>query len=394
MTYTEFIKKSREIINGFKQDGFAWREGYDTSFLDMVSEANPDFKKTKDNLPETLDRNTVRSYFHSNVDLYKGFVACMLWGGIDAKRPKDNLKATNAYKAFTFPKEDVEKKLKSVKKYLDKRNIDAAFSSMANPKKNKIPGIGVSFFTKLLYFMSPIEVIPRPLIYDKWSTYIHCALLIDNQKENTRDYYKGVNKDGSLSRAKPAVDLYKDYLNKMKETAEENGIDNVSRLEAFLFGYARNRAGHKEEKQRRTLVEKYILDYFAEKTSGSTSTARNRSKNKSTNGPDNKPSLLTKLSNGKLRRDRQILFGYSVPFEGRNYYLFVGEKPSFHFLELLTEKSKGRIEECSLLRELECMGFNKKGKDYIYKRLSPYDNEEAKRQLDEIVKRMTNNDQE
>ena len=95
-----------------------------------------------------------------------------------------------------------------------------------------------------------------------------------------------------------------------------------------------------------------------------------------------------------LRSKRNVLFGYVITFEEKNYYLFVGEIPSYHYLELLTEKSKGRIEECSLLRELECMGFNKKGKDYIYKPLSPYDKEEAKRQLDEIVKRMTNNDQE
>lgn len=95
-----------------------------------------------------------------------------------------------------------------------------------------------------------------------------------------------------------------------------------------------------------------------------------------------------------LRSKRNVLFGYVITFEVKNYYLFVGEIPSYHYLELLTEKSKGRIEECSLLRELECMGFNKKGKDYIYKPLRPYDKEEAKRQLDEIVKRMTNNDQE
>ena len=390
MTYIDFIQNSKDIINGFQQDGFAWREGYDTPFLDMVSVANADFRTTLDDLPEALDRNTVLSYIHPNADLYKGFVACMLWGGINAEWPKENRKATNAYKAFTYPKKYVVEKLKSVKEYLNNKNIDAAFSSMANPNDNKIPGIGVSFYTKLLYFMSPIEITPKPLIFDKWSTYIHCAILIDEQKENVLNYYKGVNKDRTLSKVKNQIELYKDYLEIMRKTAEENKIDDVSKLEAYLFGFARNRAGHREEKQRRTFLEKYVLDFFAKRTNVSSNTEQKVSKSSSKYEPEKKSSQITPLPNGESIRTRQVILGYRVPFEGEYYYLFVGKKPSFYYLELLTEKSSERIEECSLLHELESKGFNKRGSDFIYKRLSPYDKGKAEQLLDEIVKRMTN----
>ena len=70
--------------------------------------------------------------------------------------------------------------------------------------------------------------------------------------------------------------------------------------------------------------------------------------------------------------------------------MFVGKK-SFYYLELLTEKRSGRIEDCSLYHELkrEYLG-DKEGTDFIYKRLKPYDESEAKRLLDVILNRMTN----
>ena len=84
-----------------------------------------------------------------------------------------------------------------------------------------------------------------------------------------------------------------------------------------------------------------------------------------------------------------MIFGYSVPYEGRNYYLFIGKKPSFYYLELLTEKASERIEECSLFNELKNRGLNDKiGKDYIYMRLDPYNEAYAKALLEEIANKM------
>ena len=399
MSYRSLIEEHKEEIDCFSQTGFPWRGGYKESFLKMVTDENADFETAINELPDELDRVTVRSFFFTEKDFYKGFVASMLWGGINATRcakgHKGDLKTTDAYKAFTHQKKEVVKKLRSVKMYLDNRRIDKAFSSMADPKENHIPGIGVSFFTKLLYFMSPQGIIPRPLIYDRWSAYIHCALLIDEPKVNALDFYKGVNQDGTLSSVKDQIDLYMDYLDIMKRTAEANEIEDVSKLEAYLFGFARNRRGHKEEKQRRTFVEKYVLNFFAKKTSASSNAALVRTKKVAKQNPKDKLLKATQLPHGATIRKRQTLFGYNIPFEGRNYYLFVGEGASFRYLELLTGKGTERIEDCSLYHELKRDYLSDKdGKDYIYKLLKPYDEGEAKRLLDIVLKKMTNGNKE
>lgn len=392
MSYQDYIEYHKEEIKQFAQTGYAWKKGYTPLFLSTVSEANPTFDSILKNLPEELNRDTVRSYFEEE-DLYKGFIACMLWGGINATRyakgHKGDLKTTNAYKAFTHDRDKVVKKLNSVKEYLNDGRIDKAFSSMADPNENHIPGIGVSFFTKLLYYLSPKGATPKPLIYDKWSTYIHCALLIDEPKENALDFYKGVNKDGTLSNVKKQAELYKAYLEIMKRTAEKNEIEDTAKLEAFLFGFALNRSGHKEEKQRRAFLKKYVLDFFAKTKSAIGNFEHNSSSGISKHKSNQKHSNLTPLFRGNSIRGRQVVFGYSVPYEGRNYYLFIGKKPSFYYLELLTEKASERIEECSLFNELKNRGLNDKiGKDYIYMRLDPYNEAYAKALLEEIANKM------
>lgn len=281
MSYLDFIANNRQAINGYVQSSFSWRVNYEDSFLKMVSDANPDFKVTIDNLPETLDRATVVNCFHSD-HLYEGFVACMLWGGINAKRcakghPGD-LKTTDAYKAFTYPKDDYDQggtsqkgvisRLRSVKTLLEKGETELAFKHMADTQKSHIPGVGVSFFTKLLFFLAPDTANPRPLIFDKWSTYIHCALLIDNPDKRVTDFYKGVNKEGLLMKAKHDCELYDDYIKMMKDTATKNKIADASCLEAYLFGFALNRKGHEEDKQRRRFLKRYVLNYFKTKGNG------------------------------------------------------------------------------------------------------------------------------
>lgn len=113
------------------------------------------------------------------------------------------------------------------------------------------------------------------------------------------------------------------------------------------------------------------------------------------NKKNSETSKVTRLTNGSTKRSRKVLFGYSVPFEGNNYYLFVGQKPSFEYLELLTENKSELIEDCSLYHKLkrDYLG-DKEGKDFIYKRLKPYDESEAKRLLKLILKRMTNGNKE
>lgn len=376
MSYIDFIESQKDAIKGFEQEGFFWRNGYEPSFLDMVAKANADFKTVIKNLPETLDRNAVRSIFHSEKDLYKGFVACMLWGGINAKRcakgHKGDLKTTDAYRAFTFPKGDFDdgkrgivSRLTSVKQFLDEGKTGAAFDSMNNGNENHIPGIGVSFFTKLLYFLAPDTVDPRPLIYDKWSTYIHCALLIDDRKKNARDYYKSVNKEGILSKVKSEVVLYKDYLEVMKETAANNNIPDVSRLEAFLFGFALNGTGHREEKNRRARLKEHVLKYFGKRN------------NRSQDGIYK----LSKEDNVPYRKNVDFVKKYKIVHQGVIFYAFVGKDTKKIYCEVLSPKGT-----CPKIDEIVAKGLTVKGgkKPYYIKEFKKNQQEEALVLLEQI----------
>ena len=319
MTYLSFIERQRDVINTFEQIGFEWRASYDSSFLDRVSQVNNDFSVATSSLPNVLNRTSVRNIFQLERDLYKGFVACMLWGGINAKRcakgHSNDKTTTDAYRAFTIPKKEIMSKLKSVKSFLDNNQINEAFLSMENNRENHIPGIGVSFFTKLLFFLAPVQTDIHPLIFDKWSSYIHCALLIDSSDREVKDYYKGVNKEGILIKAKADITLYKDYLKIMKETAKNIGLNDVSRLEAFLFGCALNIRGHREEKERRHFLKNYILDYW--------------------NSNNAKPRIkLLKEEKVPGRDNSKILKKYRIAYQGSQFYAFAGNNGKGAFCEV------------------------------------------------------------
>ena len=340
MSYIQFIKDHIKVINQFEQQGFNWGNTYDNAFINMISDKNPVFKSVLLDIPQTLNRIIVRDIFISEENLYKGFVACMLWGGINARRcakghPGD-LTTTDAYKAFTHEKDQVEKKIKSVKGYLVQGNIASAFNSISNGHENHIPGIGISFFTKLLYFLAPENAIPRPLIYDKWSTYIHCALLIDNKQEDIHDYYTGVTKDGILRKAKPELDLYRHYLQLMKVTATANSINDVAQLEAFLFGFALNGAGHQEEKRRRRFLKNYVLNYFGPQNKTEKKNAMNKVTNKKTQ-PTDQP-RIEPLTEGQkfLRRTGHTLSGYKITIGNRKLYIFTGENSRKCYCEVIS----------------------------------------------------------
>lgn len=116
-----------------------------------------------------------------------------------------------------------------------------------------------------------------------------------------------------------------------------------------------------------------------------------RKKKDAVSSPKNsarKPAILLEPGQ-KLREGRVALFGYEIMYRERRYYLFVGEKTTFHYLELLTGKKDETLEGCDLISELRGRDFDYGGKDYIYKKLVPYDESDAHKLLEEIKKIMT-----
>ena len=98
--------------------------------------------------------------------------------------------------------------------------------------------------------------------------------------------------------------------------------------------------------------------------------------------------VVTLLSGTKIRGGRIVQYGYDIQYGSQRYYWFIGNKKTFRYIELLSKKGSESLDKCDIIPELERRGFDVKGKDYIYMRLDPYNETEAKALLEEIANKM------
>lgn len=160
---------------------------------------------------------------------------------------------------MTTPDKDIREKLTQVKFLLDEDNIQEAFVSMLRGK-NKIKGIGPSYFTKILYFMYGKEHKKNlyPLIYDKWGQHIHIALLLEAGKDlNPYGYLYAL---GDKKRRCILYDIYEDYLKRMINLSKELNLSNTGILEEFLFGQSLKK--DKSTNNSRVVLVNYVRDKY------------------------------------------------------------------------------------------------------------------------------------
>lgn len=165
---------------------------------------------------------------------YQRFLASMLWGGISTLASKR--KASNAELAFSKPKEEVAIILNNVSLLLQEGKEAETFEYLFKGS-GQIPGIGVSYLTKIMYFFCP-KGNNESLIFDKWGRFMHAALLIEDPSVDVKDYYSFKRADGfrsELISKKSEKELYMDYLTRMRGVKDRR-IPSPGHLEAFLFG--------------------------------------------------------------------------------------------------------------------------------------------------------------
>lgn len=153
---------------------------------------------------------------------YDAFLCAMIWGNIGTyKNGRAHFEA-----AFSTNQKDIEDKLKKVMEYLTAGKIEDAFISMTKGKSNAIPGVGVSFFTKILYFMGEASGLTiKPLIFDSTSV-----------KILNRIYH-----DMNLpTKAHQSKKHYLSFVCEMNQLSRNLYLDSASYLEAFLFNYWKN----------------------------------------------------------------------------------------------------------------------------------------------------------
>lgn len=231
MSFLNFIKNHINNINNYTQPAIHWREGRFANPVGKAEATNGDFAEVVRNLPAELSRDDVVRFFRE--DLYKGFVATIMWGGISRFQAEGI--ARNNDRNSALPK--LERLVALLRDSgTDIERIEDAIVSLRRGGENYFYGIGPSYFTKLLYFLAyDMDLNTRPLIYDENMKPVHFALMPEAEK-NPFFYYVPIGNKVTYAEFTSFEDVYYDYCELMCETACEIGVD-VKNLEAWVFGW-------------------------------------------------------------------------------------------------------------------------------------------------------------
>ncbi|PKH62181.1 hypothetical protein CXF83_15090 [Shewanella sp. Choline-02u-19] len=239
------LKNVNRIKNLPTQKLGSWSSAYDGIIFDEF----PVMQRLREKFPQkTIHRADVISLFGSG-DLYLAFVAAMVWGGISASRPniKSDKKTTNLYLALSHPEEKVIKAIKHAENCFLQNDFITPFKDMTRKGEHYIPCIGLSYFTKIFFFIgqSNPNIIVKPLVFDKWTSNAFYALLSETYPEDRTKYFTGINlkpeieKLGTValrSGSKLCV-AYERYCALMNSWSIAPEISvTPDRLEQFVFG--------------------------------------------------------------------------------------------------------------------------------------------------------------
>ena len=234
MSFLNFIKIHIDDINNYVQPSIHWREGRFANPVRRAESTNGDFADVVKSLPVVLSREDVVGFFRE--DLYKGFVATIMWGGISRFQAEDI--ALRNDRATSMPKlERLVALLRNSE--TDIERVGGAIATLRRGGENYFYGIGPSYFTKLLYFLAyDMDLQTRPLIYDGNMKPAHFTLMPEAGR-NPFFYYAPVGGKVEYAEFTSFADVYYGYCELMCDTAREIGAD-VKNLEAWAFGWPAN----------------------------------------------------------------------------------------------------------------------------------------------------------
>lgn len=322
MNYIDYIISNKEKAKTLECE-VKYEDIFKKSLMDVTI---PGFQDVLNEFAEkkSMTRNDIFKEVE-NGNLYKAFLMIILWGNLNQK---------NINRVATC--KNIEERLKNTYNLLNgtnekKRNVELAFSMMedageeANKTNNHINGIGVSFFTKILYFFDKSK---KCLIFDLWGRREHCAL-IESGEGNVSDYYILKVKSRSIipekKRKVKFFEIYMDYVKRINVVANKIGIV-PEKLEEYLFGYV---IGSKQDKEcqendiRNQLKSpsnprRFLVDYLNAIQSNTIDNEGECQSEKST-------------SSKKIRKkwgQNDILEGEWLPLNNTSIFLFVGRMPN------------------------------------------------------------------
>lgn len=179
---------------------------------------------------------------------YLGFIAAMLWGGINASRPKrikkdiidgiEPFETIDLFRLLKINRNKVENIIMKVEEMLISGDVKTCFEYLSGD--GKMNGIDYPYFTKLMFFLGEAnpKIEKKPLILDKWTTNAYLALLINsNQFQKIKRFFTGsIDIEKKLVRVRnKKSDLYDSYVLDMSQWAQEIEV-KPSKLEEYIFG--------------------------------------------------------------------------------------------------------------------------------------------------------------
>jgi hypothetical protein len=189
----------------------------------------PDLKK------KSIQRSDVSELFRKK-QYYLGFITAMIWGGINASRPKkkDDFETIGFYTLLKQDENKITTIIHHVKSLLVKEEHLNCFNYLN--KEGKIKGVGHAYFTKLMYFIGYIDkrIKLKPLIFDKWTSNAYLALLINsNQLDKVKQFYTGKidNKNKIVSLRSNTALTYENYI---KDDRNNFFLDKPNKLYLYV----------------------------------------------------------------------------------------------------------------------------------------------------------------
>lgn len=223
-----------------------WKSSYDHQVFNHFEV----MLQLRERFPDKVINRADIIILYQDDERYLAFIAGLVWGFINCTRP--NIKngdrtTTNLYRALNHPQHAVEAMLDAVELNLINGDCGEAFTSLMPNGEHRIPGVGSSYFSKVLFFlsMSNQAIIQKALIADKWTWMAFYALLAQHNPDEVNYYFSRINfpqkanRPGSVSPRSGVslVTAYTRYVELLNLWAEELDVP-VDKLEEYIFGYS------------------------------------------------------------------------------------------------------------------------------------------------------------
>ena len=242
MPIPDYLIKNRQRIEDLPiQDLGTWNASYDNEAFDEFKI----IRTLREQFPSKIIRRADIVNLFRNNQKYLGFVSSMVWGFINASRPRikgGDRKTTNLYRALSHEQNKVEDAMKFAEEKFEKSDYRSPFEIMMSGKKYKIPGVDYRYYTKIFFFLGQAKdsIATKPLIFDKWTTNAFYALLSQSHPDDVQKYFRGV-KDGNPGEAvvrsgKKLIHAYERFIKEMNQWAKEIDV-SPDKLEQFVFGH-------------------------------------------------------------------------------------------------------------------------------------------------------------